>query len=256
MSQTIIIPNMYQTPAQQFQIQTGQPPPVIDENEAQDHLLDFYEDVCTELSSFGELEELHVCNNLGDHLMGNVYAKYYDEEGAAAAQKALHGRFYAKRALICEFSPVTDFRESRCRQFDQNECTRGGYCNFMHLYKIPYDVERRLFRRKRRSSPPRRERRRRDYNRAPYERSKNYRRYSRSRSPPPRRRDYERRYSPDRYDDRYDDRYSSNHNRYYSPKYSSPKYSSPTERKYSSEHKYTPEKSQEREREQFNAPNE
>ena len=50
-----------------------------------------------------------------------------------------------ERPLICEFSPVTDFRESRCRQFDQGECTRGGYCNFMHMYKIPEEVERRIF---------------------------------------------------------------------------------------------------------------
>lgn len=98
--------------------------------------------------------------------------------------------FCLERALICEFSPVTDFREARCRQFDQRECTRGGYCNFMHLYKIPHEVERRLFgrrtRRYSRSPPPRRETRRRDYD--PYDRpssSHSYRRYSRS--PPPRR---------------------------------------------------------------------
>eukprot|EP00339_Tiarina_fusa_P010308 CAMPEP_0117041186 /NCGR_PEP_ID=MMETSP0472-20121206/28790_1 /TAXON_ID=693140 ORGANISM="Tiarina fusus, Strain LIS" /NCGR_SAMPLE_ID=MMETSP0472 /ASSEMBLY_ACC=CAM_ASM_000603 /LENGTH=246 /DNA_ID=CAMNT_0004752151 /DNA_START=209 /DNA_END=947 /DNA_ORIENTATION=+ len=157
MSQTIVIPNMYQTPAQQYQLQTGNPPPLIDAAQVEEHLVDFYEDVCTELSNFGDLEELHVCNNLGDHLMGNVYAKFYDEDGAADAQRALHGRFYAKRALICEFSPVTDFREARCRQFDQRECTRGGYCNFMHLYKIPHEVERKLFgnaRRRKPNSPP------------------------------------------------------------------------------------------------------
>eukprot|EP00339_Tiarina_fusa_P011573 CAMPEP_0117023592 /NCGR_PEP_ID=MMETSP0472-20121206/17594_1 /TAXON_ID=693140 ORGANISM="Tiarina fusus, Strain LIS" /NCGR_SAMPLE_ID=MMETSP0472 /ASSEMBLY_ACC=CAM_ASM_000603 /LENGTH=248 /DNA_ID=CAMNT_0004729759 /DNA_START=131 /DNA_END=878 /DNA_ORIENTATION=- len=111
MSQTIVIPNMYQTPAQQYQLQTGNPPPLIDAAQVEEHLVDFYEDVCTELSNFGDLEELHVCNNLGDHLMGNVYAKFYDEDGAADAQRALHGRFYAKRALICEFSPVTDFEK-------------------------------------------------------------------------------------------------------------------------------------------------
>lgn len=97
MSQTIIIPNMYQTAAQQYQMQTGQPPPFIDEEQAEEHLVDFYEDVASELTGFGELEELHVCNNLGDHLMGNVYAKFYDEDGAAAAQRALHGRFYASK---------------------------------------------------------------------------------------------------------------------------------------------------------------
>lgn len=58
-----------------------------------------------ELCKFGKLEELNICDNLGDHLVGNVYAKYEDEEHAAAAQKALYGRFYAGRPLVCEFSP-------------------------------------------------------------------------------------------------------------------------------------------------------
>ena len=42
--------------------------------------------------------------------MGNVYAKFADEEHTDAALKALFGRFYAGRPLVCEFSPVTDFR--------------------------------------------------------------------------------------------------------------------------------------------------
>ena len=28
---------------------------------------------------------------------------------------------------------MTDFREARCRQFDETTCSRGGYCNFMHI---------------------------------------------------------------------------------------------------------------------------
>mmetsp|Transcript_34828 Transcript_34828/g.59706 ORF Transcript_34828/g.59706 Transcript_34828/m.59706 type:complete len:251 (-) Transcript_34828:12-764(-) len=205
MSQTILIPNMYQTPAQQYQLQTGQPAPVIDRAQSEEHLLDFYEDVTSELSKFGQVDEVHVCNNLGDHLMGNVYAKFADEDGASAAQQALHGRFYAKRPLICEFSPVTDFREARCRQFDHGECTRGGYCNFMHLYKIPYDVDRRLF-----------------GHRPPASSSSSTRR--RSRSPPPPRRRYDN-YSYDRRS--YSRRSRSPPGRYYrSPRYdrTSPRY--------------------------------
>ena len=38
--------------------------------------------------------------------------------------------------LQVEFSPVTDFREATCRQYEENTCTRGGYCNFMHLRPI------------------------------------------------------------------------------------------------------------------------
>lgn len=98
-----------------------------------DQFDDFYEEVFEELNKFGKLEDLQVCENLGDHMVGNVYAKFADEEDAARAVEGLHGRFYAGRPLICEFSPVTDFREARCRQFDENTCSRGGYCNFLHI---------------------------------------------------------------------------------------------------------------------------
>ncbi len=33
---------------------------------------------------------------------------------------------YSGRPIVCEFSPVTDFREARCRQYDEATCGRGG----------------------------------------------------------------------------------------------------------------------------------
>jgi len=218
MSQTILIPNMYQNLAQQIQYQTGQPPPIIDEEAAQKHFEEFYEDVWTELSSFGDVEELHVCNNLGDHLIGNVYAKFYDENSAAAAQQALNGRFYARRMLTCEFSPVTDFREARCRQFDNGECIFGGYCNFMHLYQMTPSLEKLLSKtkRKHRSSSrdrgdpySRRDRDRRRYSRSPEDRGHRKRHYER---------DYYRREPRDDYHERRrDSRRERSRERQYSP---------------------------------------
>ena len=35
--------------------------------------------------------------------------------------------------MYAELSPVTDFREACCRQNENGECNRGGFCNFMHL---------------------------------------------------------------------------------------------------------------------------
>lgn len=37
---------------------------------------DFYEDVFLELAKYGEVEYLNVCDNLADHMVGNVYAKF------------------------------------------------------------------------------------------------------------------------------------------------------------------------------------
>lgn len=49
--------------------------PVSDE-ECQEHFDNFFEDVFIELEDkYGEIEEMNVCDNLGDHLVGNVYVK-------------------------------------------------------------------------------------------------------------------------------------------------------------------------------------
>ena len=101
-----------------------------------DHFEEFYEDVYEEFSQFGKIDEMNVMDNLSDQLVGNVYCMFEDEEGAAKALTALNGRFYAGRPIMAEFSPVTDFHEARCRQFDENVCGRGGQCNFMHIKKL------------------------------------------------------------------------------------------------------------------------
>ena len=36
---------------------------------------------------------------------------------AEACLQALLGRYYDGRPLVCEYSPVTDFSEARCRQY-------------------------------------------------------------------------------------------------------------------------------------------
>mmetsp|Transcript_10820 Transcript_10820/g.16135 ORF Transcript_10820/g.16135 Transcript_10820/m.16135 type:complete len:221 (-) Transcript_10820:67-729(-) len=100
----------------------------------------FFEEVFEELCKFGVVEEMNVCDNLGDHLVGNVYVKFSDEEEADNALKGLFGRWYAGRPMVPEFSPVTDFREARCRQYDEGTCGRGGQCNFMHVRYVSRDV--------------------------------------------------------------------------------------------------------------------
>lgn len=128
----MILLHMYQNPASQIAAAGGDPSQ-LDPKKVQEEFDDFYEEVYDELAKFGEIEELNVCENLGDHMVGNVYVKFADEEATDDALKGLFGRFYAGRPLVCEFSPVTDFREARCRQYDEAVCTRGGYCNFMHI---------------------------------------------------------------------------------------------------------------------------
>ncbi|KAF8071122.1 U2AF35A [Scenedesmus sp. PABB004] len=160
-SQTLLIPNMYQNPVLNAPLgPDGLPVPVAPE-EVMEHYEDFYEDVFEELAKFGEVENLNVCDNLADHMVGSVYVKFRDEDDAARAVAGLTGRYYAGRPVIPEFSPVTDFREATCRQYEENTCNRGGYCNFMHIKPIGRELRKALFGRyKHRSDSRERERRR------------------------------------------------------------------------------------------------
>ncbi|CAI9097830.1 OLC1v1034335C2 [Oldenlandia corymbosa var. corymbosa] len=148
-SPTLLLSNMYQrpdmiTPGVDPQ---GQP---LDPKKIQHHFEDFYEDLFEELSKYGEIQNLNICDNLADHMVGNVYVQFREEDHAAAALQNLSGRFYAGRPIIVDFSPVTDFREATCRQYEENVCNRGGYCNFMHLKKISRELRRQLFGRSKR----------------------------------------------------------------------------------------------------------
>lgn len=88
------------------------------------------------MTKFGKIECLNVCDNYSDHLVGNVYIKFQDEQSALNAMTALQNRYYNGKQILAEFSPVADFREATCRQYEENQCKRGGYCNFMHLKPI------------------------------------------------------------------------------------------------------------------------
>lgn len=101
----------------------------------------FYDDIATELSKYGDIDVINVVTNLGAHMYGNVYVKYTDEVYAERAMRAVQGRYYAGRPIVVEYSPVTDFREARCGMFEDGECNRGDYCNFIHVHKIPRDMK-------------------------------------------------------------------------------------------------------------------
>ena len=138
-SPTILIKHLYRHPVRLAELQqaaTGGNA-VIDKEKTQDDFLCFYEDMFLELSKFGNVEALHVCDNLGDHMIGHVYCKFRDDVEASDALKGMNGRYYDGRRMEVEFSPVTDFREARCRDFDETTCSRGGFCNFLHSKPVP-----------------------------------------------------------------------------------------------------------------------
>jgi splicing factor U2AF 35 kDa subunit len=130
-SPTILIKHVYRHP------NTIPPSPSNNEQQNLEDFLVFYEDMYMELSKYGRLDGLYVVDNVGDHLIGHVYAKFVDEEQAADALEKIHGRFYDGILIQCEYSPVTDFREARCRDYDEEVCSRSGFCNFLHVKPVP-----------------------------------------------------------------------------------------------------------------------
>ncbi|SNX85860.1 related to splicing factor U2AF 35 kd subunit [Melanopsichium pennsylvanicum] len=124
---TLLLSNIYRNPRHHEADCT------ITDSELQTQFDEFYQDMFCELSKYGDLIEMHVCDNVGDHLIGNVYARYRTESDAQFAVDALNDRWYDSKPLFAELSPVTDFQEACCRQNETSECNRGGFCNFMHL---------------------------------------------------------------------------------------------------------------------------
>ena len=117
-SGTLIFAHMYQNSPFAVALAEGHHIPDDKLKEVIDAFEQFYQEVFLELAQFGEIEEMHVLDNLGDHLVGNIYVKFASEEDAENARKNISGRSFMNRLVMPEFSPVTDFREGRCRQFD------------------------------------------------------------------------------------------------------------------------------------------
>jgi len=121
-------------------------PLIMTDVQAQEHFDEFFEEVFTEIEDkYGEIEEMNVCDNLGDHLVGNIYVKFRNESDAEKAVEMLNNRWFNGRPIHAELSPVTDFREACCRQYEMGECTRSGFCNFMHLKPISRELRRELY---------------------------------------------------------------------------------------------------------------
>lgn len=142
-SQTVIIPHMWANPMVMV-ANAGGDVNSLNKDQIQSDFNDFFAEIFEEFRKFGKIEELQVCENLGEHLVGNVYIKFEDEEDAEKALQNLNGRYFAGRMLKCEYSPVSDFKEARCRQFDEGFCDRGPYCNFMHVREPSKDVSKYL----------------------------------------------------------------------------------------------------------------
>ena len=123
-SPTIMFRHLYQNPPAALAFASGQKISEEDLKESLKHFEKFYEEIFVELSSFGELKELEVVDNLGDHLIGNVYARFNDEAGASKAFNALAGKYYNSKLVEEEYCPISKISWSKCRFFDEGNCEK------------------------------------------------------------------------------------------------------------------------------------
>lgn len=85
-----------------------------------------------------------IVDNLGDHIVGNVYVRYTNEDYAENAIKNIHGRFFNGKKIDAQYSSVTDFGNAKCKQYLDGSCKRGGFCNYMHIKPLSKSLKKQL----------------------------------------------------------------------------------------------------------------
>jgi splicing factor U2AF subunit len=163
-SQTVLLQNLYVNPHNSAKSADGSHLVAnLSDEELQEHYDNFFEEVFVECEDkYGEIEEMKVCDNLVEHLVGNVYIMFRREEDAEKAVSDLNNRWFGERLVYAELSPVTDFRKACCRTYEMRECTFNGLCNYMHLKPISRELRRYLYSRRRRGRSSRSRSRSRD----------------------------------------------------------------------------------------------
>ncbi|KAH3903656.1 uncharacterized protein SCDLUD_001304 [Saccharomycodes ludwigii] len=104
----------------------------------------FYQDVFIQACKYGEVINMVVCENECDHLNGNVYIKYANEESCYKAFEEFNKRWYDGKPIFGELSHVIDFKDSVCLPYDNKSCNRIHDCNFMHIKRPSYNLKRKL----------------------------------------------------------------------------------------------------------------
>lgn len=108
-----------------------------DEKETYDKFYEFFEDILTELKSYGQIIELNICRNEEIHLMGNVYVQYRSKRYSLKAYRNLCGRYYGGHKITAEFCKIPSWSEAVCGLYFRKICPKGKNCNYLHLYKNP-----------------------------------------------------------------------------------------------------------------------
>ncbi|KAK9496931.1 hypothetical protein O3M35_012880 [Rhynocoris fuscipes] len=123
-SQTVLLKNFYLNPSHQY---SDDNEVLYNENfqsrqEIQEHFDNFYEDV------FVECED-----------------KFKSERSADRAVGCLNNRWFGGKPIYAELSPVTNINKAFCVQNKFGNCSKGPYCNFLHIKRVSPAIEQYLY---------------------------------------------------------------------------------------------------------------
>ena len=83
---------------------------IMNPEQAQEDFLTFFEDLYMEFSKFGKLDALHVCDNLGDHMIGTYLSVcIYQTSGSKCNWKDLR-LTYPRFMLFIRLISIVIFR--------------------------------------------------------------------------------------------------------------------------------------------------
>ncbi|ODV80931.1 RNA-binding domain-containing protein [Suhomyces tanzawaensis NRRL Y-17324] len=139
-SRTVILSNLYENPRLNKNEDEFNP------KQLQEYFDQFFKDVFIRFSGIGKVVAMVVCENENNHLNGNVYVRFSNTQEADVATEVLNQDWFNGRPVHCDLSPVENFVEANCRAYDDNSCTRGDHCNFMHVRRPTKAFEDGLFR--------------------------------------------------------------------------------------------------------------
>lgn len=80
LSQTLLFFHLYPNPPSAVAFADGLQVPEEQLLEAAAHFEDFFDEIFWEFCNFGEILNMVVADNIGEHMMGNVYIKFATEE--------------------------------------------------------------------------------------------------------------------------------------------------------------------------------
>lgn len=97
----------------------------------QQNLLDaFYLDIYDVLRGFGQIDDILVCGNRADHLVGNVLVLFREVDAAVRAQLILSDQYYAGRPIHITASPILRLSNAVCKR--AHDCPNGDKCQYIH----------------------------------------------------------------------------------------------------------------------------